>query len=193
MEAFVYSWKNNINGLEYIGYHKGNINDGYISSSQNKNFWLDYNNGHLKREILFYGTSEECIEYESRLLRSKNLNELYNRNINGKIIMTDDLKNKISKALSGRKQSDRHIENRKKALKGRKPGFKGKKHSEETINKLKSVKRSDEHKLAISEALKGRVSPTKGLPHKKINCPHCKKDIAKNVYSRWHGDNCKEK
>lgn len=33
----------------------------------------------------------------------------------------------------------------------------------------------------------------KGKSHDKIECPHCHEHIAKNVYGRWHGDNCKEK
>lgn len=193
MEAFVYKWKNIETGLEYIGYHKGDTDDGYVSSSQNNHFWKDYNNGLLKREILFYGSVLECVEYESNLLKNKNIDNLYNRNINGKIIWTNDLKEKTRKSHLGYKQSKQHIENRKKSLKGRKPGFKGKSHTQETVNKMKLVERTDEHKEAISKALKGRTSPTKGIPHNKIKCVHCGRDIAKNVYSRWHGDNCKEK
>ena len=193
MEAFVYKWENTQNDLVYIGYHKGHIDDGYVSSSQNDLFWRDYNNGLLKRKILFYGSVLECVEYESNLLKNENIDNLYNRNINGKIIWTDDLKEKARKSHTGYKQSEQHIMNRKKALKGRKPGFEGKSHTQETVNKMRQVKRTDEHKQAISKALKGRISPTKGIPHNKIKCVHCERDIAKNVYGRWHGDNCKEK
>lgn len=193
MEAFVYSWKNKNTGMEYVGYHKGSVDDGYVSSSKNEMFWEDYNLGLLEREILFEGTCEECIKKESNILRNRGFDNLYNRNLNGKIVWTEDVRKKVSDSLKGRKQSKEHVNKRAESLKGRESGFKGKEHSEETINKMKQVKRSDNHKKSISKALKGRVSPTKGIAHKKINCPHCKKDIAKNVYSRWHGDNCKEK
>jgi hypothetical protein len=51
-EAFVYEWYNLTNGKSYIGYHKGNINDGYISSSHNQDFWNDFNNPKMKWERL---------------------------------------------------------------------------------------------------------------------------------------------
>lgn len=193
MEAFVYAWVNKESGLEYIGYHKGDDDDGYISSSKNDQFWHDYDKGLLERHILFRGTMEECVEKESNYLRNRGFDNLYNRNINGKIMMTDDVRNKISLALSGRSQSEDHILARSEALKGRIGGFAGKVHSDSTIKKMKSVTRSDDHKKAISDALKGREGTFKGKSHSKKKCPHCNKEIAVNVYSRWHGDNCKEK
>ena len=36
MEAFVYCWYNVENNKKYIGYHKGHVEDGYVSSSGNK-------------------------------------------------------------------------------------------------------------------------------------------------------------
>jgi hypothetical protein len=193
MEAFVYTWVNEENGLEYIGYHKGDEDDGYISSSKNDQFWYDYDKGLLERHILYRGTMEECVEKESNYLKTRGLDNLYNRNINGKIQMTDDVRKKISDALSGRAQSESHILARSEALKGREGGFKGKSHSASTIQKMKTVIRSDEHKKAISIALKGREGTFKGKSHSKQICPHCNKEIAVNMYNRWHGDNCKEK
>lgn len=32
-----------------------------------------------------------------------------------------------------------------------------------------------------------------GCKHPTTNCPHCSRDIANNVYNRFHGDNCKLK
>lgn len=193
MEAFVYKWVNINSGKIYIGYHKGSISDSYVSSSKNKDFWEDYKNGNLKRNILFIGSVEECLEYESSLLKSEDKANLYNRNINGKIMFTKDVLEKLSEAHKGKKQSPDHIKARSAALKGRKGGFKGKKHSEETIVKMKSVKRSEEHKKAISMASKGRKGTFTGMKHPKTECPHCKKIVANCSLNRWHGDFCKEK
>jgi len=193
MEAFVYSWKNKVTGKEYIGYHKGDIHDGYVSSSKCKDFWIDYADGQLEREILFEGTKDECVEVESNLLRQKDFNFLYNRNRNGKIIFTDDVLEKMSQKHTGRKQTEEHIRNRSAALKGRQGGFKNKKHSVETIEKMRSVIKTTEHKLKIAAALTGRPSPTKGRKHNKKQCPHCERMISLNTFQRWHGDNCKQR
>jgi hypothetical protein len=64
-------------------------------------------------------------------------------------------------------------------------------------------------KKRISEALTGRASPMKGRKHNaearekmsqqrlglskpKRECPHCGRAIAVNVFTRFHGDACKE-
>jgi len=68
-EAFVYHLRNTNNGRYYIGYHKGTVDDGYLCSSRNFEFWLDYEQGHsFERLILFFGTKEECKERESAFL-----------------------------------------------------------------------------------------------------------------------------
>jgi hypothetical protein len=193
VEAFVYKWINKLNGKSYIGYHKGETNDGYVSSSKNKEFWEDYQIGNLERIILFLGTMEECVTYESQLLQSADFTQLYNRNRNGKIIFTEDVLEKLRLAGNGRKQSPEHIEARRKSLQGRNGGFAGKKHSKETIEKMKSVKRTEEHKKAISEATKGRKGSFTGMKHPTAECPHCKKVVAVCSFGRWHGDNCRYK
>ena len=32
-----------------------------------------------------------------------------------------------------------------------------------------------------------------GVKQPRTVCPHCNRDIANNVYQRWHGDNCRHK
>lgn len=71
----------------------------------------------------------------------------------------------------GKQQTEEHIAARKESLKGRKPGFKDKTHTEET-------------KQAQRDA---------ALKRPKKQCPHCGKVVAINAYDRWHGDNCKHK
>lgn len=38
----------------------------------------------------------------------------------------------------------------------------------------------------FGDGMRGKKQPT-------TNCPHCSRDIANNVYSRYHGNNCKSK
>ena len=38
----------------------------------------------------------------------------------------------------------------------------------------------------------GHVGPMTGRKQPKTTCPHCNIDIANNLFTRWHGDNCKQ-
>ena len=67
-EAFVYRLNNLTNGRYYVGYHKGTEEDGYICSSKNYEFWQDLHNCTFTRDVLNYGSKEECKLYESVLL-----------------------------------------------------------------------------------------------------------------------------
>lgn len=61
---------------------------------------------------------------------------------------------------------------------------------------------SQETRQKISEAKKG-VTPNRPMtesylallrrPKAKAECPHCGKEVAVNMFGRWHGDNCKMK
>jgi hypothetical protein len=190
-KCFVYEWINTVTSKKYIGYHKGSENDGYISSSKNPEFWNDYDLGLLERHILFHGSMEECVTLESKLLQDTDIEKLYNRNRNGKVIFTDDVKEKMRDAARGRKQTPEHIRNRSAALKGRVGGFAGKNHSQATKDKMKSVERTTEWKQAISKALKNKPGSFLGKTHKKKQCPHCGKMVAVPGFVRWHGDACK--
>jgi hypothetical protein len=64
---------------------------------------------------------------------------------------------------------------------GDKNPFYGKKHSEETILKLKKPKSKD-HLEKISLAIKNKP---------KVNCIHCNKLIDVSNAKRWHFENCK--
>ena len=38
----------------------------------------------------------------------------------------------------------------------------------------------------------GRIHPRLGKSLPKTHCPHCHRDIANNVFGRYHGENCKQ-
>lgn len=138
-ESFVYKWLNLTNGKYYIGYHKGSLDDGYISSSHNELFWLDFNNPKIKweREILFVGTKNECLFEEQRILKEIDLNddEIYNNARGSQIIFTNDVLKKMSN--SGKKRWENTTEIDKKE------------RNEKISNSKKGVKRP----IIVSEKL----------------------------------------
>ena len=91
-------------------------------------------------------------------------------------------------------------------------GMLGKKHSEETLNKMRLSRAgqviTDETKQKLSSFWTGKRlgkdnpmdDPETRRKHqlaclarssKKKTCPHCAKQYSANSYARWHGDNCK--
>ena len=92
----------------------------------------------------------------------------------------------------GKKHSEESKQKISKARKGHPSHLPmlGKKHSEETKQKISSGGKgrvvSDETKKKISKA-------RKGIPRPKIQCPHCNKIGATGMMQRWHFDNCKSK
>ena len=98
---------------------------------------------------------------------------------NPKAPMTEEAKQKISKSLTGR------------------PGtWIGKRHSEESLEKMKaSHGRGENNKRygqrnSIDTINKMRESAKN---RERVECPHCKKYGEKNAMMRWHFDNCKIK
>ncbi len=88
---------------------------------------------------------------------------------------TKERNNKISETLTGRKLSEKHLDNIKKATTGCNNPFYNCKHTEETKRK-------------ISEAKKG-----KGKPQTLATCPYCNKEGGLYNMKRWHFNNCRLK
>jgi hypothetical protein len=195
MEAFVYIWKNLTNGCQYIGYHKGSKNDGYISSSSSERFWQDFKNPDMQwdRQIIAEGTAAQCLKIEQNMLKTVNINsDLWYNNARGaEIIFTEEVKDKIrqhhlggSSGMKGKKHSN--LTKNKIAL-----TLKGREFTEEHLKKLrkpnkdasnKKGPKSKEHKMAMKEAHK--LIPL-------IECPHCGRSFKPALAKRWHFDNCK--
>lgn len=120
-DSFVYIWHNVTNGRKYVGYHKGAIDDGYISSTSNDSFWKDFDYDEFKREIIFEGTRDECLKYEQDYLKSIDLSsdEWYNNARGAEIIFTQEVRDKIR---------NHHL--------GKPSGMLGKKHSKQARSKM---------------------------------------------------------
>ena len=85
-EAFVYVWHNTTNGKKYIGYHKGDTNDGYDTSSKDPEFLEALARGYMKREIVAEGSAQAMIAVERTMLLevdAKNNPDYYNKSNGG--------------------------------------------------------------------------------------------------------------
>lgn len=149
-DSFVYIWKNKITGKQYIGSHKGTVDDGYISTS--KYFNEDYNKNpkNFHRMIISLCESYDVArKQEADLCVKLNVKSdpmYYNRhNGDGNFInkgLTASARAKISKARSGSRLSE---ETKQKI------SASGKK-----LNR----KISEEHRIIISQTHKRKVVST---------------------------------
>ena len=72
-DAIVYGYRNQDNGMMYIGFHKtSDVNDGYVFSSENQELKKAWGLGRLRRSILYRGTAETAITMERKLLKYGN-------------------------------------------------------------------------------------------------------------------------
>jgi hypothetical protein len=146
-EAFVYKWTDNTNEMQYIGFHKGSIDDGYIGSG--KHFKAAYKKHPecFTRAIIGLGTVKSMRQFESQLLKEydvKNNDNFYNMRANemhytGGQKLSTEQRAKLSAAQKGRV------------------------HSEETRAKIGAAKKgktrkpfSEEWRAKMSAALKGK-------------------------------------
>ena len=153
-EAFVYIWTNLANNNRYIGYHKGPQNDGYVCSSASTRFWNDWENPSMqwKREIVFEGSQQECVQHEHSLLMEIDLRSdmYYNNARGGVIIFTDEVREKIRQSKlgkTGHKHSAESLEKMRQSQLGKKHSAEtpeklrlawlGHKHSQETLEKMR--------------------------------------------------------
>lgn len=113
-----------------------------------------------------------------------------------------------TKQLMSEKQRGRLVSEETK-LKMRKPKSEAGRKAIAEARKVSEYKPTEAQKAKIAQSLKGRESPMKGRKHSdeskakmsinrkgiakpKKQCKHCGKDIAVNVFTRFHGDSCKE-
>lgn len=189
----VYKTTNLLNGKFYVGMHKtSNIDDEYLGSGKVLlNAIKKYGKENFKKEVLFvFDNEEDMKEKEKEIVTEEFLknNDVYNLCEGGKGGFSYIEKNQISK-------------------------FKGKKHKEETKERIRTYMKtipsrfpktpwnkdkkmnssyklsrsnkvcSEEKKEKLSNALKGKIK-------EKSSCPYCNGFFAKNMLKRWHGENC---
>lgn len=180
-EAFVYKWSNLTNGKFYIGYHKGSLDDGYISSSHNEMFWNDFTNPKMvwEREIIFIGSKNDCLFEEQKILKKYDLKDskLYNNARGSQIIFTDDVLMKMS--ISGKKRWENMSEESKK-------------NRNEKISKSKTgIKRPAIVSEKLSKLFKGKtfIERYGEEKAKEIGCKISKSNIGKNRHTdEWKSE-----
>lgn len=180
-EAFVYKWSNLTNGKFYVGYHKGSLDDGYISSSHNEMFWDDFNNTEMvwEREIMFIGSKNDCLFEEQKILKEYDLKDskLYNNARGSQIIFTDDVLIKMS--IAGKKRWENTSEESKK-------------NRNEKISKSKTgVKRPVIVSEKLSKLLKGKtfIERYGEEKSKEIGCKISKSNTGKNYHTdEWKNE-----
>jgi len=162
-EAFVYCWTNLTNGKKYVGYHKGDVDDGYICSSKSNLFWQDWKSCDWSRQIIAFGSCEECVKLEYSILNKLDLtsDEWYNNSKGGGIIFTEEVKSKMSRTFSDehkkklseaakkRKRTPEHIQ---KLHDGRRNSKNSEEHKEILRNNWLGKKHSEKAKKKMSEA-----------------------------------------
>lgn len=162
IEAFTYVWVDNKNKMYYVGWHKGQIDDGYVCSSK----WMleEYNKrpADFTRQIIATGSSDFCHHLETTILKEKDAahNPSYYNMCNN----TPTFVNKHQTEES--KEKSRII--LKEAMKGNK-NSEGHRHTEETRNKIRVAltgivrKQSTKDKLRILNT--GENNPRYGQHH----------------------------
>jgi len=154
---FVYLTTNLVNEKQYVGSHKGDINDGYLGSGRPAlaNAIKKYGKENFKREIL-----EECKPSSNLLLEEKYIKE-YNTLVpngynilptGGYGIMTDKIRKKIQQKQKGKRKIEYFIEKYGSKV-GRK---KYSKYIKETTDKKLGYKHTSEAIEKIREAGTGR-------------------------------------
>jgi len=107
--------------------------------------------------------------------------------------LTEEQRAKVSASKLGVKRkpfSKEHIANLSEAKSGEKNAMFGKNHTDETKRK-QSIKATGRKQSA--ETIKKKADAVRGSKRVKKHCPHCHRDIAVNVYPRFHGNKCKSK
>jgi hypothetical protein len=204
---YLYVKTHNKTGLKYLGKTVYDDVDSYQGSGK---IWKRHIKKHgydVTTEIIFVTANKDEIKEKG----------IYYSNL-WNIVESDDWANLKPEEGDGGKivLTDEIIAKRKQFMLTNNP-FKGKKHSEETKQKIKDKRKlqvmpikteeqrkqiseslmghtvSEETKKKISVQTKGKSKSNKGQPKRKIDCPHCGKIGAIAMMIRWHFNNCKRK
>lgn len=243
MKPYTYIIKHKPTGRFYYGYrgankleaHEDLWNKYYTSSPTVKSLIKHYGVDSFETEVRrTFESKEQAAKWERKVLTRMRVLESgkwINANISGYRVPTEVGRKRISETHTGKAKTQEHKDKISKALKGRKNptarqnlpadtkgknnGMYGKTHSEETRAKMrkalegrpahnKGKPMSEEQKQKIrdtkssnprthSEEAKRKISEKgKGRKAKRVVCEHCDKDVAVNIYKQFHGEKCRE-
>ena len=176
--GYIYKITNTINGKVYIGQTIQSVTKRwYDHVSQAKTTTKP---GHFQRAILKYGRDAFTVEIVEKDVPRDLLDDKESEHIS----RLDTYNNGYNSTSGGQREptgnvhyipTDEHKQNMSKAKKGK---------------KLNWSKQSLE---AVRQAKIGTNNPNYGKKMPRIVCEHCSKNVAKNIYSQYHGDKCKLK
>ena len=166
LNSFVYCWTDKATSKLYVGFHKGNEDDGYVCSSKNMLAEYSARPHDFSRQILAKGTYNDCRVFEIAVIKAMFAGNVpcYNLNAGGAIVYTDEIRRKISATHKGKVISEEHREAiRKWNAETRQPA------TEETKEKIAESKRgkkrkpfSDEWRANMSKVRIGIKRPEVG-------------------------------
>jgi group I intron endonuclease len=219
MTSGIYQIKNTINGGVYFGrsidvndrliHHRNELRRGVHTNKRLQNAWDKYGENAFKFECVWEKEPAALYELEGFILEFMwGHDKLYNHhklsyggfepdNKLGCFSRSQETKERMSKAFTGRVFSDEH----KAKIRAAKIGIKAsnevkKKMSETRIGKARPQSWHDkmaEYRANNPNPMQGKVSPMRGKKFPAIACEHCGKEASKGNYLRWHGANCKHK
>ena len=175
---YIYRITNKVNGKTYIGQHKYNkLNDKYMGSG--KRLWEAYRKygfENFEKQILVFNISKReyadllektFIASEREKVGIKNCYNISNGGNGGYTgLVSEETRQKLSKALKGKHRSEETKRKISESKKGQPGTWKDKHLPEETRKKIseaqKGKKLSEEHRRKLSEAKKGKTPWNKG-------------------------------
>lgn len=151
-QGFTYCWSDHRDAKVYVGIHLGSPDDGYVCSS--KTMLAEYKSRPLDftREILFFGPYDMCAKFEKSLidgLFKQDKSTHYNRSNGRKVLLDDEVREKMKIKATGRKLSDET----KRKISLAKMG---------SISPRRGVKATAETLKKMSESRKGCIGPNVG-------------------------------
>jgi hypothetical protein len=193
------------------------INDGYICSSKIIKENIQARSAEWVREIVFTGTVEEVLEFETMILQlsdaKHDLRSFNKHNNDGIFVQTGDKNPMRNPAVTKRNheltRGDNHwtrkLGNKVHPQKGQKrPSITGANHPNKKAENAEKISKSHLGKTHLYQL--GNKNPMRcpeivkkisGLNHwtkkleNKVTCVHCNLQVSKSNHTRWHGVNCK--
>jgi hypothetical protein len=179
----------------------------YLKNSINKYGW-----DNLVKEIILISDKDYCFDIEKKLrpfasigwnivegggnppLAKKGMNS-GKPSWNKGIPCNDETKKQISTKVAELWDNQEYREHMSNIHKGQKSGMKGKKHSSESLEKMRLIKLGKPSPQKGTKIAKETIEKVKAtnLVNKWI-CPHCQKvGLGKHTATRWHFNNCKKR